>query len=263
MNIKSIQKILKHSGYYSGEIDGISGPKTSKAVADVLAEHDKIDISLEKSAVMAVQLILYKLGYEEVGAIDGLFGPSTEYAFENWEFKVDHNREPRPWRKEESLIGGNRWPLQNDLDSFYGAAGGDQCTRGKVNLPFEMKLDWDREKTITRFSCHELVADSLEKIFNKINSAYSPHSINAYGFNIFGGCYNYRKMRGGSKLSTHSWGIAVDIDPSRNKLRWGSDKAFLAKDVCDEYWRIWHSENWVSLGHEFDYDWMHVQAARV
>ena len=35
----------------------------------------------------------------------------------------------------------------------------------------------------------------------------------------FGGCYNYRKKRGNDiKLSTHSWGIAIDLNPATNRM---------------------------------------------
>ena len=70
-------------------------------------------------------------------------------------------------------------------------------------------------------------------------------------------------MRGGTKPSTHSWGIALDWYPSRNKLRWGRDRASLAAPDCDDWWRIWEAEGWVSLGRSRNFDWMHVQAAKI
>jgi hypothetical protein len=32
----------------------------------------------------------------------------------------------------------------------------------------------------------------------------------------FGGCYNYRPKRTSGKLSTHSWGIGIDLNPETN-----------------------------------------------
>jgi len=70
-------------------------------------------------------------------------------------------------------------------------------------------------------------------------------------------------MRGGSSWSVHSWGAAIDFDPDRNSLHASKAFARLAKPDADEFWRIWESEGWVSLGRAKNYDWMHIQAARL
>jgi len=61
----------------------------------------------------------------------------------------------------------------------------------------------------------------------------------------------------------HSWGIAVDYDPVKNKLKWGRDKASLPKGEYDMWWKFWEEEGWVSLGRQRNFDWMHVQAAKL
>jgi hypothetical protein len=33
----------------------------------------------------------------------------------------------------------------------------------------------------------------------------------------FGGCFNFRSKRTGNKLSTHCWGIAIDLNPETNQ----------------------------------------------
>jgi hypothetical protein len=48
-----------------------------------------------------------------------------------------------------------------------------------------------------------------------------------------------------------------------NKLQWGRDRAAFASAEYDAWWRTWEAEGWVSLGRTRNYDWMHVQAARV
>ena len=70
-------------------------------------------------------------------------------------------------------------------------------------------------------------------------------------------------MRGGTQYSMHSWGIAIDFDPERNQLNWGRDRARLAAADCVPFWDIWEAEGWVSLGRARNFDWMHVQAARL
>jgi hypothetical protein len=61
----------------------------------------------------------------------------------------------------------------------------------------------------------------------------------------------------------HSWGIAIDFDPMRNQLKWGRDKARLAKPDAKKFWQAWERQGWVSLGRRKNYDWMHVQAAEL
>ena len=80
---------------------------------------------------------------------------------------------------------------------------------------------------------------------------------------IYGGCYAPRKKRGGSTWSTHAWAIALDFDPDRNQLNWGRDKASFARPEYDDWWDCWEAEGWVSLGRERNFDWMHVQAAKL
>lgn len=99
--------------------------------------------------------------------------------------------------------------------------------------------------------------------YTRVHGHYGEQRIRDLGLDLFGGCYNNRKMRGGSNLSMHALAIAIDHDPERNQLRWGRDRAAFAKPVYDAWWRFWADEGWVSLGRERDMDWMHIQAARL
>jgi hypothetical protein len=106
------------------------------------------------------------------------------------------------------------------------------------------------------------VSESLERILHRVREEYGDEEIRRLRLNLYGGSYNVRRKRGGTSWSTHAWGIAMDWDPGNNKLKWGRDRATLAKPEYDTWWRIWEDEGWVSLGRESNYDWMHVQAAR-
>jgi hypothetical protein len=85
--------------------------------------------------------------------------------------------------------------------------------------------------------------------------------ISKLNLDLFGGCVNVRRMRGGSAWSIHSWGAAIDVDPDNNQLKWGKDKAEFAKKEYNAFWDIVEDEGWVSLGRVKNYDWMHYQAA--
>ena len=253
------QRVLAAAGYYEGEIDGIVGPKTRSAAATLLtAEFGEVGWIRDRMIIAATQVALKRLGHDP-GDIDGFVGPRTQYALESWKHQSVHGSPlSENWRPDDHV-----WPDQRDMTKFYGRPGGPQCTAGKVTPPFPMIIAWNRRQTISHFSCHEMVADSAERVYRKIFSAYSVEDISRLGFDLFGGCYNYRKKRGGSTLSTHAYGAAIDTDPERNQLRWGRDRAFLASHECEEFWRIWESEGWVSLGRALNFDWMHVQAARL
>lgn len=155
------------------------------------------------------------------------------------------------------------WPTQAEVRKFFGEPGSPACTSGKVDLPFPMYIAWDTDTTIKRFSCHAKVADALERIFKATLKHYGAGDLHKLGLDLFGGCYNYRKMRGGDSWSMHSWGIAVDLDPSNNQLRWGSDRARFARPEYVPFWNIVEAEGAVSLGRARNYDWMHFQFARL
>ena len=230
MDVRSVQEALKGLGLYTAKVDGIIGPKT-------------------KAAIRAFQRIN---GLSQ----DGIAGPKTLAAL--FPAKIPDRdvvlQEPAPATIRPV------WPRQSECMKFYGKVGTNQTS---LILPYPMKIAWDLRKTVTKITLHEKVHDSAKRCFDRIAAAYSPAQRSELGLDLFGGSLNVRKMRGGSAWSMHSWGIAIDFDPARNQLKWGKDKARLAKSDCNIFWRIWEEEGWVSLGRLRNYDWMHVQAARL
>lgn len=126
-----------------------------------------------------------------------------------------------------------------------------------------MKIAWEPEKVITKFTCHAKVSESLLRVLTNVKNTYGMQRIQSLGLDMWGGCLNVRQMRGGTKWSTHAWGIALDWDPGRNRLRWDKYKAQFAQPDYGMWWKHWEDEGWVSLGRERNYDWMHVQAAKI
>jgi hypothetical protein len=154
------------------------------------------------------------------------------------------------------------WPTQAGVRQFYGEPGSPACTAGLVELAYPMRIAWDKSQIIRRFRCHTKVAEAFTRVFERTHQTYGA-DVSKLGLDLFGGCYNLRQMRGGSAWSMHSWGIAVDLDPERNQLKWGRDRAVFARPEYEPFWQIVESEGLVSLGRAKNFDWMHFQAARL
>lgn len=158
------------------------------------------------------------------------------------------------------------WPRQStsEMTKFYGRVGTNQVM---LILPFSMKLAWKNKagvmQPITKFSINKKCHDSALRALTKISEIYTAAERAQLGINLFGGCLNVRKMRGGNDWSMHAWGTAIDFDPEHNQLKWGKDRAKLAHPDAIPFWKAWEAEGWVSLGRSRNFDWMHVQAARL
>lgn len=128
-----------------------------------------------------------------------------------------------------------------------------------IKLPYPMRLAWDLDTKVTKMSCHKLVADKFLSVFNDLLAHYGYDKLVELGIDFFGGCFNFRKMRGGSEWSTHSWGVAIDLDPARNQLKETSRTARFARPEYKQMIEIFYKHGFISLGVEKNYDWQHFQ----
>jgi peptidoglycan hydrolase-like protein with peptidoglycan-binding domain len=226
-----IQRRLKQLGFDPGPLDGKSGAATLRAI---------------KAFQVANGL-----------AADGRVGPITSAAL----FPDDATETMDSVAPVDAPSAANgSWPRQVDCMRHYGGVGLFQT---RLTLPYPMRLAWDKSVVVNKISVHEKVHDSASRVFKKIAQRYSEAERKDLGLDLFGGSLNVRKMRGGSAYSMHSWGIAIDFDPERNQLHWNSEKARLARPDAADFWKFWEDEGWVSLGRSRNFDWMHVQAARL
>lgn len=267
IDTKTLQRKLAQAGHSPGEIDGRDGPATRRAmraaVESYLPGPDSVAGWSEDRIAVAWQQIVLKNSGIEVGEIDGFVGPQTEYAMEQWHSLLRSRPAPEPELREDDPPATDpslRWPRQSDVRRFYGEPDTSQVF---LDLPYRMRLAWDRDTWIDRIRLHSKVAESAGRALARVAAIYSPAEIEKHGFNVFSGSLNVRKMRGGTRPSMHSWGIAIDFDNQRNDLHWGRDRAYLARAECKDFLDAWEAEGWVSLGRELNYDWMHVQAARL
>ena len=189
---------------------------------------------------------------------DNHFGPRTYAASMAWRGGAATAPQDAPKPVAAPVTA---WPRQGAVAAFYGPAGGPDCTAGRCVLPFAFPLAWDGSQRVTQFACHAKVAAALTGIFADAAAHYGETEFRRLRLDQFGGCYNYRPMRGGTALSMHAWGIAVDLDPINNQLLWGKDRAAFARPEYDPFWRIVEAAGATSLGRAKNYDFMHFQFA--
>jgi len=167
----------------------------------------------------------------------------------------------------------NNWPTQSAAPSFYGAnvktvkgvVGPDPAWEKEnlvlVPIPWKAVASWDKSLTIKSFRVHRKVAGSLGRVLANIWQDFGANqkNIEAKNLHLIGGGYNWRQMRGISRLSMHAYGCAVDIDPDHNGL--GDPTPDMDPRVVSAF----EAEGWVWGGRWSVQrrDGMHFQAATV
>jgi hypothetical protein len=268
MNITPQRTLQTALGFPADAVDGKYGNATRTAVSVALARMapaatgDWRTWSNDRQALLCLQAFCQQAGFNP-GDLDGLWGTQTDYASGQLAHLQANGQPPVPWRAEPVAANPNGWPLerQDELVDFYGPPGESRLV--SIDLPYPLRLSWETRTVVTRTRCNARVKDSLGRVLQQVLAAYGQERIQALRLDLFGGGFNLREKRGGSALSTHAWGIAFDFDPDHNQLKWTRDRASFARPEYDDWWRCWENEGWVSLGRTRNYDWMHVQAARV
>jgi hypothetical protein len=269
--IAIVQNHLKGLGHYAGTVDGLPGADTDAAVLKGLTARQgelppgALALPRKRQQTMMLQLICKDRGIP-CDPVDGFWGPVTQNAYDALVHLLDHGSLPQPWRDDEpSDANPNVWPRdrggQGDMVTFFGQPGAPPIRR--VRVPWTLRLAWDKRQTVSQIGCNAKVADSLERVLHKVAAHYGEAELRRLRLDLFGGCFMARRKRGGSSWSTHAWAVALDWDPERNQLNWGRDRASLDDSAYDFWWHSWEAEGWVSLGRSRNFDWMHVQAARL
>lgn len=151
----------------------------------------------------------------------------------------------------------NPWPAADvaSMEQFYGRAGDEGSLVG-ITPPYPMFYDGRQVKTLR---CHKRVADSLLRVLTAIGAGHGGRREVMEAAEDYGGCFNHRLKRGGSSLSIHAWGAAIDLDADDNTFR---DTWPAQADMPLEIMEAFAREGWVSAGAFWGYDAMHFQATR-
>lgn len=287
MDLRDVQSRLKAAHLYDGDVDGLLGNLSKAAIKAFLLQQavQGFDAWPIQRRINAAMQLICRIDGIEVGSIDGLLGTQSKHAISIWDARKANGGKPAPdvesWRDDagapqavpsrplpgitSSQIAAPAskpvWPKQSGMDAFYGPKGTGQVS---LVLPYRMRLAWDLDSPVTKFTCHAKVRESLERIFARTLDYYGLSEIQRLRLDLFGGCLNVRKMRGSSTAwSIHSWGCAVDIDPDHNQLKFKRAQASLDDPPYDAFWSFVYDEGAIGLGRERDYDWMHFQFARL
>jgi hypothetical protein len=123
-----------------------------------------------------------------------------------------------------------------------------------ITPPFQMYYDKHPLKAIR---VNKMIASSLLRVFNNVleKCGHDQKKIDAIGISAYGGCYNFRPIRGSTALSNHAFGAAIDLDPENNVL--GSKSGKMSPITIQAF----KDEGWLWGG---DYkgrkDYMHFEA---
>ncbi|MDH3892234.1 MAG: M15 family metallopeptidase [candidate division Zixibacteria bacterium] len=104
----------------------------------------------------------------------------------------------------------------------------------RAQLPFTIPLSWAPSQVVKRLYCHRKLKDLFRTVFNEIVEEKLKSKVVSYG-----GCFEYRLKRGTHELSTHSWGIAIDLNVKTNQV---GTKGDMAPGIVAVFKR--HGFNW-------------------
>lgn len=165
---------------------------------------------------------------------DGEWGPKSAEACRQHLLKLMPKVNPWPSPDDESML------------AFYGAVGNEDALVSINVAHLGIKYDGKKVSTIR---CHKKVAMALLETLEEIASGPAAWILAQYG-----GCYSFRRMRGGQRYSKHAWGAAIDLAPNTNGLR---SKWPQSSDMPIEAMEAFAKRGAVSAGAFWNRDGMH------
>jgi len=141
-----------------------------------------------------------------VGAAPAPAGPSTSSAASA---AAPQLKTPNGFDELLATFGDIRTFIKDDgtLDPQW-----EQQQLTLARLPFPIPFTVAPHPLVTRINCHKKLADVFVQVFTEIQKQGLASKIVSYG-----GCFNFRTKRLSAKISTHSWGVAVDLNPETNQ----------------------------------------------
>lgn len=186
-----------------------------------------------------IEAIQEKIGAEP----DGFWGPQSILACKTYLKTL--MPKPNPWPQSDRA----------SVEAFFGKPGDE---RNLVSFDFPFPMFYEGKKLL-KSRCHYLVRDSLLRVLKSLEPLLSTTADGIEAATDYGGIYNFRPKRGGTSMSLHSWGIAIDLDADDNGFR---DAWPVKADMPFSIMEAFAREGWTAAGAFWGYDAMHFQATR-
>jgi len=141
---------------------------------------------------------------------------------------------------------------QKSLTKFFGRAGNENRLE-RMLFPIPMFYEGRAVKsTMVNSEC----APSLLDILLEIEELYGDNRRIMAAATTYDGCYNNRKMRGGTSPSLHARGAAIDLDAANNGNR---EHWPLVATMPIEIMEVFCRHGWLPAGAFWNRDGMHFQ----
>ena len=164
----------------------------------------------------------------------------------------------------------NAWPRENvaALNAFYGDPRGHNGEASPsweaLNLamwipPYPIFYSDEDRTPLRHLRVHKKCIQFFAAAFKDALDTLGHDYIKVHRLDVSGGTFCYRVQRGGSRLSVHSWGIAIDMDPGHNPFphRWEPNRGMI--DL--QFAQILQKHGFTWRGSHGDDDPMHFQLA--
>lgn len=103
-----------------------------------------------------------------------------------------------------------------EITSYYGIPSEEGFRAAhmvRLELPFALTASWDEEKQIKSLLLHKKVVVVMEDALKEILELVGEEKLQELKWNYLGDALAFRKKKDGRELSTHAWGIALDLNP--------------------------------------------------
>ena len=123
--------------------------------------------------------------------------------------------------------------------------------------PYPIFYSDGKRTPLKHLRVHKKCVTTFSSAFNDVIESLGHDYVVAHRLDISGGSFCYRVERGGSRLSVHSWGCAIDMDPGHNPFphQWVDGRGMIDKKFAEILMK--HGFDW--RGDKRDVDPMHFQ----